>query len=112
HRRDGSLDEVPRCFCFAFAAREEHDVARLHDRAQPLRDAVLGHLGKVTVEEAGVIEPGLGRERLDPGARGEGGAGFVESNVPIGATPRICRSTPPASAIFASYPAQDSRMSL
>src|SRR5699024_2218644 len=66
------------------AEREEHEVPRVADRAEPLRQTVSRHLID-RVEEARVVFARLPRERLDPSARGEGGSRLVESDVAIGA---------------------------
>src|ERR671911_662567 len=64
--------------------RQQNQVARLEDRADPLGDHVAGDLVE-RGEEAGVVAAGLVGERLDPRARGQRRAGLVETDVAVGA---------------------------
>jgi len=68
HGAHGTFDELVDRVSLGLTARNQHDVARLHDRGEPLGQAVLRHLLDVAAEEARVVGPGLLGERLDPGA--------------------------------------------
>ena len=60
-------------------------MAGLQDGADALGDHVVRHLVDVVAEEPRVVDAGLLGERLDPGPRGERGAGLVEADVSVGA---------------------------
>ena len=67
----GALDQLVDCLRLSLTGGQEDDVAGLHDRAEPLGEAVGRHRVDVAPEEAGVVDPRLSGEGLDPGAGGE-----------------------------------------
>jgi hypothetical protein len=65
----------------------QNGVARVKDRAEPLRQHVMGHVGEAA-EKAGVVPACLLNERLDARPRSERGARLVEADVPVGPQPQ------------------------